>query len=207
VTVLQLPPPRAALRHASVRALVALVLVGPVWVAWLGKADEGVVRLRVLGMALAVAAAMSWDDRVHALTAAAPVGLPAVRRGRVLLAAVLAVVGFGAGCLVVPGTEALHVGALALQSLALGALLLAVVAWFGRDGETVLVIPLPALLLSLAVLVKLPAPLTFLRAQPGSPQWPDERARWLALLALALAGVVLMGRDPAARALHRLRRG
>jgi hypothetical protein len=207
VSALQLPPPRAALRHPSVRALVALVLVGPVWVAWLGKDEEGVVRLRVLGMALVVAAAMSWDDRVHALTAAAPVGLPAVRRGRVLVAGVLAVVGFGAGCLVVPGTEAVHVGAVALQSVALGALLLAVVAWFGRDGEPVLVIPLPALLLSLAVLIKLPAPLTFLHAQPGTPQWPDERARWLGLLALSLTGVVLLGRDPAARAVRRVRRG
>ena len=207
MTVLQLPPPRAALRHPSVRALVALLLVGPVWVAWLGKDDAGVVRLRVLGMALVVAAAMSWDDRVHALTSAAPVGLPAVRRGRVLVAVVLAVAGFGAGCLLVPGTEPVHAGAVALQSVALGALLLAVVAWFGRDGEPVLVIPLPALLLSLGVLVKLPAPLTFLHAQPGSPQWPHERARWLALLVLALGGVVLLGRDPAARAPRRLRRG
>jgi hypothetical protein len=199
VTALQLPPLRAALRHPSERALVVLSLVGPAWVAWLGKDDDGVIRLRVLGMALVVAAAMSWDDRVHALTAAAPVGLPAVRRGRVLVAGLLALVGFGAGCLAAPGAEPLHVPALALQSVALGALLMALVAWFGRDGEPVLVVPLPALLLSLGVLVKLPKPLTFLHAAPGSPAWPDERLRWLGLLVTAVLAVAVLGRDPAAR--------
>lgn len=199
MTVLQLPPVRTALRHPSVRALLVLAVAGPVWVAWLGKDADAVIRLRVLGMALVVAAAMSWDDRVHALTASSPVGLPAVRRGRTLVVAVLVVAGFGLGCLAVPDGLRLPVGALALQSAALGALLLALVAWFGRDGEPVLVVPLPALLVSLAVLIKLPSPFTFLHADPGSTAWPAERVRWLALLALALAVAALLGRDPAAR--------
>ncbi|HUR13570.1 MAG TPA: hypothetical protein VM097_03650 [Mycobacteriales bacterium] len=206
MTLLQLPPARTALRHPAVRVVLLLVLLGPVWIAWLGKDDASVVRLRVLGLALAVAVAMSWDDRVHAMTASAPVGLPAVRRGRGLITVVLALVGFGLGCAAVPDGQQLHAAALLLESVALGGLLLALVAWFGRDGDPVLVVPLPALLISLVVLIKLPAPLTFLRAEPGSAGWPDERARWLGLLGLALVCVALLGRDPAARRPHLARR-
>jgi hypothetical protein len=199
MSLLQLPPPRVALRHPSVRLALALLVVGPVWVAWLGKDADAAIRLRVLGVALGVALATSWDDRVHALSAASPVGLPAVRRGRALLVLALVTAAFALGFVGLPEGLIAHPAALALQSAALGALLVAVVAWFGRDGEPVLVVPLPAALVSLAVLVKLPRPLTFLHADPGSAGWPDERARWVGLLVLALLAAAVLGRDAAAR--------
>ena len=80
MTAVQLPPPRLALRLPSVRGALVLLALGPAFVAWWGKDVDAPVRLRVLGLAVVVVASWAWDDRVHALTAASPVGLPAVSR-------------------------------------------------------------------------------------------------------------------------------
>lgn len=205
MTLLQPPPWRVALRHPSVRAALLLALLAPVWVGLVGRDADAGVRLRVLGFVLAAVAALSWDDRGHGLCACTPVGLPAVRRGRGLVVLALLVVAFVLGRLAVPGGADLSVTAVVLQSGAMTGLLLALAAWFGRDGEPVLVVPLPALLVSLAVLVNLPRPVTFLRSMPGDAGWPAERASWLALLVLALLAVTVLGRDPAARQVRRRR--
>ncbi|MDP9181390.1 MAG: hypothetical protein M3P04_01275 [Actinomycetota bacterium] len=199
MTVLQLPPPRPALRHPAVRAAVLVLLVGPVWVAWLGKADDAPVRLRVLGLAVVMAAALAWDDREHALTASTPVGLPAVRRGRIALVLVVLALAFGLGCLAVPDGLPLPAGALVLQTGALVAVLMALMGWFGRAGESVLVLPAPALLLTLLVLTRLPHQIGMLRADPMGDAWAAERTRWVVLLVVAALTVVRLGRDPAAR--------
>ncbi len=204
MTALQFPPVRLALRHPAVRAALLLLLAGPPWVAWLGKEADAPIRLRLLGLAIVGAAALAWDDRVHALTASTPVGLPAVRRGRVVVVGVLLTAAFGLGLLAVPEGVAPPTEALVLQTCALTALLYAVVAWVGRDGSSVLAVPLPALLLSLAVLFRMPKPLTFLQALPGTSAWPAERARWIVLMLVTAAVATVLSRDPAARGLRAL---
>jgi hypothetical protein len=164
-----------------------------------GEAEEAPVRVRVLCLALVVVAAYAWDDRVHTLTVPTPVGLPAVRRGRAVVVAALLSLAFLLGVLAVPAGAEVPVRALALQTVALAAVLLAVVGWAGRDGEPVLALPLPALMLILFALIRLPSSVALLRADPGSPAWADERMRWFALLALASAAVAWWDRDPAAR--------
>lgn len=201
MTAVLLPPPRVAARHPAVRAAVLLLLAGPPSVAWWGEPESGPLRLRVLGLLLAAVVALAWDDRAHLLTASTPVGLPAVRRGRVLAVGGLAAAAFAVGCAVVP-REA-PVAALALQSGALSALLLAVVGWFGRDGDPVLALPLPALLISLLVLSRLPDRVGVLHADPGSPGWPDERLRWWVLLVAGVLVTLRLHRDPATRRLAR----
>jgi hypothetical protein len=203
VTVLQVPPLRTALRHPAVRVALVLLVIGPVWVAWLGKADDAPVRLRVLGLAVVMAAALAWDDRVHAVTASTPVGLPAVRRGRAALVLAALAGSFGLGCLAVPAGVQVPVGALVLQTSALIALLLAVIAWAGRDGDPVLALPAPALLVMLIVLNRLPHQVALLRADPSSSAWPAERSRWWVLLVLAAVALWGLGRDPAARGIVR----
>lgn len=203
MTAVLLPPPHVAVRHPAVRAAALLLVAGPASVAWWGEAESGPLRLRLLGFLLAAVVALAWDDRAHVLTASTPVGLPAVRRGRVLLVSALAVLGFAVGALVVPGEA--QVAATALQSGALAALLLAVIGWFGREGDPVLVLPLPALAISLLVLSRLPAGVGMLRADPSSPGWPDERLRWWVLLVVAVLVALRLHRDPAGRPLQRWR--
>lgn len=200
MTAVLLPRPRLALRHPAVRVALLLLVAGPPSVAWWGKDVDGPIRLRLLGFAVAVAVALAWDDRQHVLTASTPVGLPAVRRGRILTVVALAALAFGLGCVVVPGSAA--VGAVALQTAGLTGLLLAVIGWFGRDGEPVLVLPLPALALSLLVLSRLPEQVGMLRADPGSPAWPDERTRWWVLLLVTVVLALRLHRDPAAQRLR-----
>ena len=108
-------------------------------------------------------------------------------------------VAFALSWLAVPGGVDVPVAALALQTCALVAVLLAVVGWVGRDGDPVLVVPLPALLLVLAVLYRLPHQVALLRSQPGESAWPAERNRWLVLLVVAAAFALRLSRDPAAR--------
>lgn len=199
MTVLLLPRPRQALRHPGVRAALLLLVAGPPVVAWWGKDADAPIRLRLLGMAVAVAVALAWDDRAHVLTTSTPVGLPAVRRGRVLVVALLAVAAFALGWLAVPGGASVPVGSLVLQSISFATLLLVVVGWFGRDGESVLVVPLPALLLSVVVMFRLPERVALLRADPRSPEWADERIRWWVLLGVCVLLVARLQRDPAAR--------
>ena len=198
MSAVQLPSPRQALRHPSVRAALLLVVAGPVWVAWLGERADAPVRLRVLGLGLAVAAAFVWDDRVHSLTAPTPVGLPAVRRGRALVVAPLLVLAFVLGVCAVPSEVSFPVRPVALQTCAIAALLLAVVGWVGRDGDAVLAVPVPAVMVLVALLYRLPQPVTMLHADPLSAAWPAERARWFVLLVVAAGVVAWWARDPAA---------
>jgi hypothetical protein len=199
VSAVLLPSPRQALRHPAVRAALLLVAAGPVWVAWLGERADAPVRLRVLGLALAVSASFAWDDRVHSLTAPTPVGLPAVRRGRALVVLPLLVLAFAVGVRAVPSDVALPVRPVALQTCAMAAVLLAVVGWVGRDGDAVLAVPVPAVMVLVALLYRLPQPVTMLHADPLSPAWPAERARWFVLLVVAAGVVAWWARDPAAR--------
>lgn len=199
MTAVQLPPGRIALRHPAIRAALVLLVMAPVFVAWLGERDSAPVRLRAVGFAVVVATALAWDDRVHALTAATPVGLPAVRRGRGLLVMALLSAAFVLSCLAVPPGVPVPVAALVLQTGTLVAVLLAVVGWVGRDGDPVLVLPAPVLLLVLVVLSRLPHQVAMLRAEPGAGAWPAERNRWLVLLVVAALAVVWLSRDPASR--------
>ena len=197
MTTIFLPRPRPALRHPAVRAALGLLLAGAPVIAWAGTDADAPLRLRVLGFLLSAAVALSWDDRSYALTASTPVGVPAVRRGRAAVVTALAVLAFGLGWCAVPG-EATGLP-IALQSASLAVVLLVVVGWFGRDGEPVLVIPFPALLLTLAVLSRLPPRLALLRADPHAAEWSDERMRWWVLLALSAVLLLRLERDPAAR--------
>lgn len=197
--LLWLPPARIALRHPALRTALLLLLAGPLFVSGPGRDADAPMRLRALGLGLVVAAALAWDDRVHALTAATPVGLPAVRRGRLALVAVPITVTFALGCQALPQGVSVPVAALALQLAALTALVLAVVAWFGRDGDPVLALATPAVLVTVLLLPRLPHRVALLVADPSGPGWPAERTRWLVLLVLALGILALLDRDQAAR--------
>jgi len=199
VSGVQLPPPRVALRHAAVRSALLLVLAGPAWVAWAGKAADAPVRLRLLALALAVVAALAWDDRVHGLTAATPVGLPAVRRGRALVVGCLLLLTYALGLRAVPEGTDVPAAAVLLQACGLAALLLALVAWLGRDGDVVLAVPLPAAMLLVVLMYRLPTAVAMLRAEANTPAWAAERTRWWVVLAFSAALVAWWGRDPAAR--------
>jgi hypothetical protein len=199
MTLVQLPPPRLALRLPAVRAALGVLVLGPVFVGWLGETADAPVRLRVVGLAVVVVASYAWDDRVHSLTAASPVGVPAVRRGRALVVTVLLCLAFGLGALAVPSGVHVPVRALVLQTCALSLLLLAVIGAAGRYGDPVLALPVPVLLVVLALLYRLPARVSVLRNDPGSPGWPAERARWVVLLVVSAAVTAWWWRDPAAR--------
>jgi hypothetical protein len=199
VTVVQLPPPRLALRLPAVRVALLLVALGPVFVGWLGKHDDAPVRLRVLGLAVVVAVSYAWDDRVHAMTAGSPVGLPAVRRGRFLVVVLLLGLAFGLGAAAVPASLDVPVRALVLQTCALSLLLLTVIGAVGRYGDPVLALPIPVLLVLLVVLNRLPSSIALLHATPGEPGWPAERTRWVVLLLVSAAFTAWWARDPAAR--------
>jgi len=197
--LVQFPPPRLALLHPAVRSALVLLAAGPAGVAWIGAGEDAAVRLRLLGLAVVVVAAYAWDDRAHGLTSPTPVGLPAVRRGRALVVGVLLSLAFAGGVVAVPSGVDVPTGALVLQTVALCAALLAVVGWLGRDGDSVLAVPMPALLLMVVALNRLPSSVALLRADPRSPEWGAERARWLVLLAVGAALLAWWARDPAAR--------
>jgi hypothetical protein len=199
VRVVLLPRPVLAVRHPAVRAVLVVLVLGPVAVAWWGEDSTAPLRLRALGFLLAAVCALAWDDRSHALTAASPVGLPAVRRGRLLVVLVLSGFAFVAALLAVPDEVDVPLAAALLQSLAMMALLLAVVGAVGRDGDPVLVLPFPALLVSLLVLSHLPHQVALLHADPRSSQWPEERLRWWVLAGAAALLILRAERDPAAR--------
>jgi hypothetical protein len=204
VTVVLLPTPRVAVRQPAVRAALVLVVAGPAMVAWGGPDGQAAVRLRVVGLVLGAALAMVWDDRCAVVTAATPVGVPAVRRGCLLVVLALLCLGFGLSCLVVRPAPVPY-GAVVLQTAGAAAVLLALVGWLARDrpGEQVAALPFPLLLVGLGVVSRLPAELSLMRTSPGDPGWPAERGRWLAVLLLAVAASGLLDRDRAAPALQR----
>lgn len=187
-----LPPARVALHLPAIRIAAVLVVGAPTGVAWFGPDAQTPARLRVVGMLLAAAVAMVWDDRCAVLAAATPVGLPAVRHGRAILLLAMLLSAWGLSCLAARD-EAIAWRAVNLQSAGTSALILAVVGWFarGRDGEQQLVLPVPVLLLAVAAMTRLPTPLSLLGGRPG------EQGRWLLLLAASLALVVRLDRDPA----------
>jgi hypothetical protein len=178
---------------------LVLLALGPAFVAWWGKDGDAPVRLRVLGLAVVVVASWAWDDRVHALTAASPVGLPAVRRGRAVVVGVLLLLAFASGVVAVPAGVEVPVRALALQTVGLVLLQLTVIGAAGRYGDPVLTLSMPVLLLWLAVLYRMPDRVQLLRADPSGPGWAAARTRWLVVAAVAAAVVSWWARDPAAR--------
>ncbi len=195
-----LPPVRVAVRLPAVRTAAALVVIAPAVVAWVGEAGQEPARLRVVGMLLAAAAAMVWDDRSASLTAPTPVGLPAVRHGRALVVVTLLLVAWCLACLAARGHDVPY-GPVSLQSGVLAVLLVALVGWLSRDreGEQLLALPVPVLLVLVVVMFRLPPRFALLTQRPGEVGWPDERARWLVLLGLSLALLFRLDRDPAAR--------
>ncbi len=195
-----LPPVRVAVRLPAVRTAAALVVIAPVIVAWAGRSGEEPTRLRVVGMLLAAAAAMVWDDRSAVLTTPTPVGLPAVRHGRALVVVTLLLIAWGLGCLAARGHDVPY-GAVSLQSGVVAVLLVSLVGWLSRDreGEQLLALPVPVLLVVIVVMTRLPHSVSLLNQQPGEVGWPAERTRWLVLLALSLVLLLRLDRDPAVR--------
>lgn len=202
-TPVMLPPVKVALQLPAVRMAALLVVVAPVIVRWVGEAGQEPVRLRVVGMLLAAAAAMVWDDRCAVLTAPTPVGLPAVRRGRALLVLTLLVVAWGFSCLAASGHDTPY-AVISLHSGATAVLLIAVVGWLSRDrdGEQLLALPIPVLLMTIVVMTQLPDRFALLTHPPGDAGWPAERTRWLGLLALSVVLVLHLDRDPATPSLR-----
>lgn len=201
MTGVLLPPAGAALRLPAVRAALVLLVVAPSFVAWWPTGPAG-AHLRVAGMVLAAAVALAWEDRCAVLTAATPTGLPAVRRGRAVVVCGLLGLAWLLCCLAAELTAdeaAVPYAAVSLQSAAVAATVVAVIAaWArGREGEPVLALPGPVLLLVLAALFRLPRRVSLLHATPGDEGWPAERTRWWLLLGLAMLVVMRAGRDPA----------
>ena len=195
-----LPPMRVATRLPAIRTAAALLVIAPAIVAWVGEAGQQATRLRVMGMLLAAAAAMVWDDRSAVLTAPTPVGIPAVRHGRALVVVALLLVAWGLACLAARGHDVAY-GAVSLQSGVVAVLLVGLVGWLSRDreGEQLLALPVPVLLVVVVVMFRLPRRFSLLTQRPGDVGWPGERTRWLVLLAVSLALVFRLDRDPAAR--------
>lgn len=198
-----LPPVKVALQLPAVRTAALLIIVAPVIVRWVGESGQEPVRLRVVGMLLAAAAAMVWDDRCAVLTAPTPVGLPAVRRGRAVLVLSLLLVAWGCSCLAASGHDAPY-AVISLQSGATAVLLVAVMGWLSRDrdGEQLLALAVPVLLVTVVVMTRLPDRFSLLTQQPGDAGWPAERSRWLGLLALSVLLVLHLDRDPATPSLR-----
>lgn len=202
MTGLALPPWRVAWSLPGLRGAALLGVAGPVFVVWAGKESDTGLRLLLAGLAAGAALALVWDDRCAPLAAATPVGLPSVRTGRgaVLLAALT--VSWGACALAaeraVPTTP---VAAIAVPVLAVAALLVAAVGLIarGREGEPVGAYPVPVLLFVVVLLSRVPARWALL-VPPSAGAWPQARDRWLLLLALSVAIVVWLSRDPASRA-------
>lgn len=187
-----LPPLRVALHLPALRLAAVLVVGAPAVVAWLGPANQTPARLRVVGMLLAAAMALVWDDRCAVLTAPTPVGLPAVRHGRAILLLAMLLSAWGLSCLAARDHD-IAWRAVNLQSAGMAVLILAVVGWYvrGREGEQQLALPMPVLLLTVAAMSRLPERVSLLAGRPG------EQGRWLLVLAASLALVVRLDRDPA----------
>lgn len=161
---------------------------------------EAPLRLRVAGMVLAAGLAMVWDDRCAVVTAATPVGLPAVRRGRLAVVLALLALAWLLSRAAVGG-QRIAFAAITFQTVAMAAVLLALVGWFarGRDDEPLLALPVPALLLTGAIIGQLPRGVSLLHSPPGGAGWPVERTRWLVLLLVSIVVVGRFDRDPAKR--------
>ena len=193
---LQLPSLRMAVRTPAVRTAAVLVVAAPVYVAWLGKDSAAPTRLRVVGFVLGAVLAMAWEDRGAAVTAATPVGLPAVRHGRAAVVLLLLGSAWVLSALVSGGGS--HLLAVTLQSGTVAVLLVAIVGWLARDreGESVAALPVPVLFGLLVVIQLLPERVALMRSAPGTETWGPERTRWWVLLGVSLEVVALLDRDP-----------
>ncbi|MBK5306308.1 MAG: hypothetical protein JJD92_06420 [Frankiaceae bacterium] len=198
-----LPAARYTWRSRPAFAVAAVALVGPAFVLFVGKDTDAPIRLRVVGLALAVLVALGWEDRAAPLAAATPVGLPAVQRGRLLLL-VLAASGALALTCVAATQRAPDVGvwSAAVEIGAVAALLTAIVGALARErlGESLSAYPVPLLLVLLVLAFRVPERWTLV-ASPGSPAWGDVHRRWSGLLVIGLLALVVVGRDPASRTL------
>lgn len=193
-----LPPVRVALHLPAVRTAAVLVVLAPVIVAWVGEDGQQPGRLRFVGMLLAAAAAMVWDDRCATLTAPTPVGLPAVRHGRAFMVFGLLMLAWALSCLAARGHDVPY-AVVCLQSGVMAVLLVGLVGWLSRDGEQSLTLPVPVLLVTVVAMSRLPERFALLTEQP-------DRSRWLVLLAVSVLLVLRMDRDPATPSLrHHLR--
>ena len=187
---------RVSSRLLAVRTAGLYVLAAPAFVAWAGAPSQAATeaRLRVAGMVAAAIAALFWEDRCVALVGATPVGLPTVRRVRGLLTAVLLALGWSLAALVA-NTFAI---ALLIETVGLVVLLTALIGWLadGRGGESIAAYPVPALLMVLAALYRLPERWNLLMITPDAA-WSGQQTRWAILIALAASAVAWLGRDPA----------
>ena len=200
MTAVLLPPLRVAVALPAVRAAVLLVVVGPAFAAWSGTSMDVSLRLRLVGVAAAVVAAMTWADPCEMVAAPTPTGLPAVRHGRALVVvAVLASAWLLAGA--VASGSGVAFAAISLQTAGLALLLTAVVGGLarGRDGEGIGALPVPVLLVVAVLLARLPEQLSLLRSEPGAQGWPDEQTRWIWVGAVALVYSTYAARDPSRR--------
>lgn len=196
-----LPRPRWALRHPGIQAGLGLLVLGPLFVAFLGSTDDSLMRLRLLGILIAATAALAWDERSHELAAPTPTGLPAVRRGRAVAQVGLLGAAWGAGCWTLAATTGAPApfAAMTLQLAGLAALIGVLIGWFGRDGDPVVALPFPAVMFTVVLLNRLPHQIALMRAEPGSAGWPQEQLRWWVLLAGALLLLARLNRDPGTR--------
>jgi hypothetical protein len=197
--------PRYPWRSRPALAVATVALVGPAFVLFVGKDTDAPIRLRLVGLTLAVLLALVWEDRTATLAAATPVGLPAVQRGRLLLLVVASSWAWALACLAATQRAPdVWVWSATVEIGAVAALLTAVVGAVARErpGESLAAYPVPLLLVLLVVAFRLPDRWALI-AGPGSPAWPDVHGRLSALLVVGLLALVVVGRDPASRPLLR----
>lgn len=196
------PAPRLALRLPGVRLALVLVVILPAFVAWWGPDVDAGLRLRLGGAAAAIAVALVWDDRSAITIAATPVGLPAVRRGRTAIVALLLASAWSlAAAVAVRTADLVPVGPLGLEAVAVSALLLGLTGGLarGREGEPVAAYPVIVLLAVLALQFRAPQGWQLITAGPVSG---DVQRRWLIVLAASLVLIAWVGRDLGARSLR-----
>jgi hypothetical protein len=186
---------------------VAVVLLGPPFVVAAGNDGDAPLRLRLVGLLLAVLVALVWDDPAGQVVAATPVGLPAVHRIRLLVLLVPVTAGWALAC-VAASTQQPEtlVWSATVEISGVAVLLTAVVGMLSRDrlGESIAAYPVPVLVVGLALMTRLPGRWTLLAA-PGSSAWTDAHRRWMVLLVVGLFALAVAARDPAGRALLRTR--
>jgi hypothetical protein len=200
-----LPAPRYVWRSRPAAVIAAVLLAGPAFVLVGGKGTDAPIRLRVVGMVLAMLLALVWEDSTAPLAAATPVGLPAVQRGRLVVLVIAASGAWALACLAA-SRQVADVGlwSATVEVGAVAAVLTAMVGALarGRLGESLSAYPVPLLLVLLVVTFRLPDRWALVAA-PGSPAWDDVHRRWSGVLLLGVLALAVVARDPAARPLLR----
>lgn len=191
-------------RSRPVLAAGAVALLGPAYIVWTGQDADAPLRLRVVGLALAVVFALVWEDRTAPLAAATPVGLPALQRGRLLTLLTVVSVAWALACLATAQiTQDAGLGAATVEVAAIAAVLTGIVGLLGRGrlGESLSAYPIPLLLVVLVLVFRVPARWRLVTS-PDSADWTDAHRRWAALLVVGLLWVAVAARDPATRPLR-----